>query len=26
MNWEVGGEAYIEAYSKYNDSLIELDH
>jgi len=25
MNWEVGGEAYMEAYNAYNDSLIELD-
>ena len=25
MNWEIGGEAYIEAYNAYNDSLIELD-
>jgi len=25
MGWERGGEAYLEAYSQYVDSLIELD-
>lgn len=25
MNWQVNGEAYLEAYSSYRDALIELE-